>query len=248
MRQRSLNTWSTRESMRSPLLTETPEAPRLARAALEKMGPLSSAERTVAAGFSLMIAAWASSRLLGLDNTAVAFLGLGLLLLTGAYRPEDLRQEGEALGTFIWFAILFALSTALDKTGFTSYAGARLAAALAPLPWFAAYLLLVVVYVFLHYLFVSQTAHLLALLPVFLDVGADVGVPTPLLAFALLFASNYFSALTPQASSANVLFAASGYLEQRELYRVGAVTTLALLAIYLAVGTPWILLLWGGLK
>ena len=67
----------------------------------------------------------------------------------------------------------------------------------------------------LHYLFVSQTAHLLALFGVFLDVGVKLGVPAAPLAFQLLFATNYFAAITPQGSSANLLFAGSGYLSQR---------------------------------
>ena len=57
------------------------------------------------------------------------------------------------------------------------------------------------------YLFVSQTAHLLALFGVFMDVGVKVGVPAMPLALLLLFATNFFSAITPQASSANLLFA-----------------------------------------
>ena len=46
-----------------------------------------------------------------------------------------------------------------------------------------------------------------------------------MLAFQLLFATNYFSVITPQGSSANLLFAGSGYLTQGELYRLGAITT-----------------------
>ena len=53
--------------------------------------------------------------------------------------------------------------------------------------------MLVVAYVLLHYLFVSQTAHLLALFGVFLDVGVKLGVPAAPLAFLLLFATNFFS-------------------------------------------------------
>ena len=64
-----------------------------------------------------------------------------------------------------------------------------------------------------------------ALLGVFLDVGIQAGVPLPLMGFALLFASSYFSTLTPQGGSQNVIFAASGYLTQRELYRLGLITT-----------------------
>ena len=99
------------------------------------------------------------------------------------------------------------------------------------------------VYVLLHYLFVSQTAHLLALFGVFLDVGSKLGVPTGPLAFQLLFATNYFTAITPQGSSANLLFAGSGYFSQGELYRLGALTTAFNLGIYLIVGTPWLIFL-----
>jgi di/tricarboxylate transporter len=82
----------------------------------------------------------------------------------------------------------------------------------------------------------------LALFAVFLDVGARAGVPLPLMAFTLLFASSYFSTLTPQGGSQNVIFVGSGYLEQRELYRLGFLTVGFSLLVYLIVGTPWLLL------
>jgi len=66
-------------------------------------------------------------------------------------------------------------------------------------------------------------------------------VPLPLMAYGLLFASSYFSAITPQGGSQNIIFSASGYLTQRELYRLGLLTTLAFLAVYLLIGTPWVL-------
>jgi DASS family divalent anion:Na+ symporter len=62
------------------------------------------------------------------------------------------------------------------------------------------------------------------------------------MALMLLFATNFFAAITPQGSSANVLFVSSGYLTTGELYKYGAVITLANLLIYLIIGTPWILL------
>ena len=102
--------------------------------------------------------------------------------------------------------------------------------------------ILVVVYVALHYLFVSQTAQILALFAVFLGVGVKLGVSAPVLAFQLLFASNYFAAMAPQASSANLLFVGSGYLTQGELYKLGGIHTLFCMVLYLVVGTPWLLL------
>ena len=54
------------------------------------------------------------------------------------------------------------------------------------------------------------------------------------------FASSYFSVITPQGGSQNIIFAASGYLTQRELYTLGALVTLFFLAVYLLIGSPWV--------
>ena len=120
------------------------------------------------------------------------------------------------------------------------YLGQRLADALGGFGPISVYLVLMLAYILLHYLFVSQTAHLLALFGVFLDVGTKGGVPLPLMAFGLLFASSYFSVITPQGGSQNIIFAASGYLTQRELYKLGALITLFFLAVYLLIGSPWV--------
>ena len=75
-----------------------------------------------------------------------------------------------------------------------------------------------------------------------MPVGVKLGVNPVILAFQLLFATNYFSAITPQGSSANLLFAGSGYLSQNDLYRLGIISTACSLLIYLVVGTPWLAL------
>ena len=97
----------------------------------------------------------------------------------------------------------------------------------------------------MHYMFVSQSAQVLALFGVFLDVGVRTGVPAPLMAFALLFASSYFSTITPQGGSQNVIFVGSGYLTQVELYRLGLLTTVFCLLVFLVIGTPWLLFVAG---
>jgi DASS family divalent anion:Na+ symporter len=178
----------------------------------------------------------------GLDSTAVAFLGLGVMLATGVLTLADIAKEGDVLATYIWFAVLFTLSGQLNELGFMGFLGERLAAAMGGLPWLLAGLLLLVAYVLLHYLFVSQTAHLLALFGVFLDVGVKLGVPAVPFAFQLLFATNYFSTITPQASSANLLFAGSGYLTQGEMYKLGAISTAFMLVVYIVIGVPWVAL------
>jgi DASS family divalent anion:Na+ symporter len=147
------------------------------------------------------------------------------------------------LATFIWFAVLFTLSSQLNELGFMGFLGERLAGAMTGWTSAVAGLALVGAYVMLHYVFVSQTAHLLALFGVFMDVGVKLGVPAAPLAFQLLFATNYFAAISPQGSSANLLFAGSGFLSQRDLYRLGGLTTAFNVVLYIVVGTPWFMLI-----
>jgi DASS family divalent anion:Na+ symporter len=224
-----------------PGVRETPDAPRAARAALASMGSMTRDELITAAAFAVMVTGWILAGSLKINVTAVAFAGLGVLLATSVLTLDDIAKQGDTLATFLWLAVLFALSGQLNEVGFMGYVGERLASSLEGLSWQVVYVALLVLYVLLHYLFVSQSSQVLALFAVFLAVGVKNGVPAPLLCFSLLFASSYFSAITPQGGSQNVIFAASGYLTQGELYRLGLLTTAFFLTVFLLVGTPWLL-------
>ncbi|HQR19312.1 MAG TPA: DASS family sodium-coupled anion symporter [Burkholderiaceae bacterium] len=225
-----------------PGVGDTPEAPVAARKALGELGPLSREEWITAIVFVLMVTGWVLGDRLNLNVTSIAFGGLGLLLFANVLTADDIATQGDTLATFLWLAVLFAMSGQLNELGFMSYAGQRLAEHMGGLSWPLTYLTLVLLYVAIHYMFVSQSSQVLALLAVFLDVGVRGGVPAPLMAFALMFASSYFSVLTPQGGSQNVIFVGSNYLKQAELYRLGLIVTLYFAAIFLTVGTAWILL------
>ena len=151
------------------------------------------------------------------------------------------ENEWEVWGRI--FGQLFALSAQLNELGLMGYAGQRLASHMEGLWWPLTYIICIRIYIMVHYFFVSQSSQILALLGVFLDVGVRSGVPAPLMAFGLLFASSYFSVITPQGGSQNVIFVGSGYLTQRELYRLGLLMTLFFLAVFLVIGTPWVLMM-----
>ncbi len=226
----------------APQVKETPDAPKAAAQELQKMGPMSRDEWITGITFVGMVILWGLGGTLGIDKTAVAFLGLAVLMIAGVFTLEDLKTQGDALGTFIWFSILYTMSSQLNALGFMGAVGHQLAQDLHGLSWPVVYVALIVLYVLLHYMFVSQTAQMLALYSVFLGVAIESGVPPILMALMLLFATNFFGAITPQGSSANVLCAGSGYLTQGDMYRMGGMVTLANLLIFLGIGTPWILL------
>ena len=226
-----------------PELKETPDAPRIADEELKRMGPVHRNEWITGITFLAMVLLWAFSGVLGMDKTAIALAGLAVLMVSNIFTMQDFKEQGEALSTFIWFAALYTLSTYLNQFGFMAYLGEGIAGHLAGLSWPVVYVLLVVIYVLIHYLFVSQTAHMLALYGVFLGVGLGAGVPGEMLALMLLFATNFNSVITPQGSSANILFLSSGYVTAGEVYRHGGIVTLANTLIYLGVGSAWMLLI-----
>ncbi len=227
-----------------PDVKETPDAPKIAQDALDKMGPVHKNEWIMATVFIGMVGLWiASSFYPVLNKTAVAFLGLGILMLANIFTMKDLSGEGQALGTLVWFAILYAMSVYLNKFGFMGWVGDNAATMVEGMAWPLAYVLLIISYVLIHYFFVSQTAQMLALFTVFLGVAIGAGVPAELMALMLLFATNFNAIITPQGSSANVIYVGSGYLEPGEVYRVGGIVTLVNTFVFLTVGTAWILLI-----
>lgn len=226
-----------------PELTSTPEAPKQARSLLEHMGPISRNEWITGAVFVSMLVLWSLSGIFPIDKTAVAFGGLGILMATRVFGVEDFKSQGEALSTLIWFSILFALSTELAHLGFMDAVAHQASSYLTGLSWMSVYLILTIVYVIIHYFFVSQSAHMLALFGVFLTVAIGAGVPGELMAMMLLFATNFNAIITPQGSSANAIYLSSSYITAREIYLYGGAVTLLNLIIFLGIGTPWILLI-----
>ena len=105
-----------------PEVIETPEAPQVAQDALDKMGPVHRNEWVMAGVFIGMVSLWiASSFVPEINKTAVAFLGLAILMLANIFTMKDLSGEGQALGTLVWFAILYAMSVYQNKFGFMGW-------------------------------------------------------------------------------------------------------------------------------
>jgi DASS family divalent anion:Na+ symporter len=222
-----------------PEVKKTPEAPAAAKAELKNMGPVSRDEWIMASTFAVLIGCWAMSKSLGINNTAVALGGLFVLMATNVISVDDIRSSNGP-STFVWFASLFTLSSHLDKFGFMEWIGGLVGATVNGWSMPIVYAVLLLSYILIHYFFVSQTAHMVAVFPIFLTVGLEVGLPANMLAMMLLLATNFFSPITPQASSGNAIFAGSGYLTAGEIYKNGGFVTLVNTIIYGTVGTAWI--------
>ena len=125
-------------------------------------------------------------------------IGLSILLLLGVLDWDDCLSEKSAWDALAWFAVLVGMAGQLTNLGIVSWMPGCVAKILQSLSlsWPAAFCVLHASYVFIHYLFASQTGHVGALYSAFLAMHLAAGVPGVLAAVALAYNTNLFGALT----------------------------------------------------
>ncbi|MBO9645964.1 MAG: anion permease, partial [Pseudacidovorax sp.] len=199
--------------------------------------------------FALLLVLWADvpALLLGkafsLDATVVALLGLFMLLITGTLDWEDVLTEKSAWDTLVWFGALVMLAGELNKAGVIGWfsAGLRSGIESSGMGWLPAAAVLVLVFLFSHYLFASTTAHISAMLLAFLTVGAHLVPGAYLVPFLLMMAaaSCIMMTLTHYATGTSPIVFGSGYVGMGRWWFVGLVMAVVELAVFATVGLLW---------
>lgn len=218
---------------------DTRAAQVLAAERLRAMGPLARGERVMLGVFSVVLVLWLSSEWHGISPTAVAWLGLSVLLLTRALAWQDVLDEKGAWDCLIWFGGLIMLSTELNKAGFPRAFATAAASFVDQWPWWWALVALVVIYLYAHYAFASLIAHVTAMFPAFFAVSIALGAPPLLTALVFGFFSCLNAALTHYGTGPAPIVFGAGYVTQAEWWRVGFVVSIVHLAIWLPVGFLW---------
>jgi divalent anion:Na+ symporter, DASS family len=223
----------------TPEITRTPEAAAFAARELTAMGRFSRTERITLAVFLGVSLLWMTSAWHGLEVTFVAFLGLGVLLVSGTMTWEHCVSERPAWDVFVWYGGLLRMGELLNATGITKVFAESVGALFVGIPWLVGLLAILVIYFYAHYLFASITAHVLALFPPFVVLLVGIGVPPPLAVFSLLCLANLPAGLTHYGTTSAPILFTRGYVSLGDWWRVGFLVSLANLAIWLTVGFGW---------
>ena len=222
-----------------PGLHDTRPAQGLADERLRAMGPPGRNERVMLAVFSTVLLLWLSAEWHGASPTAIAYLGLALLLVTRVLDWQDVLAEKGAWDALIWFGGLVMLAGQLDKAGLPkAFAGAA-AGLVGAWPWWWALAALMVVYLYSHYAFASLVAHVTAMFPAFFAVAVGLGAPPLLTALGFGFFSSLNAAITHYGTGPAPIVFGAGYLTQGEWWRIGFVISLVHLVIWLPLGFLW---------
>ena len=224
----------------APGLTRTPAAAEFAAKRLAELGPIRGREAIVGAVFIGLIVFWvASSYVVWLSPTLVAFLGITALFLTQALSWDSALDERSAWDVFIWYGGLLMMGGVLNDTGVTRLFAEWFGSWFVGASWVTVFLVTLIIYFYAHYFFASTTVHALALYPPFLALLVGVGAPAPVVVYSLVFINNLTAGLTHYGTTTSPVIFIEGYVSLKEWWRVGFYASVVNLAIWLSLGMMW---------
>ena len=230
-----------------PEIKATPNASQFAKDRLAELGKMNGGEKIMLAIFALLLILWAGIPALvfgdafAVDATTTAFIGLSLLLLSGVLSWDDVLKEKSAWDTITWFAALVMMATFLNKLGLISWFSDALKTGIehTGMGWMGASMLLLLVYMYAHYMFASTTAHITAMLAAFYAAGLALGAPPMAFGLIMAAASSLMMTLTHYATGTAPVIFGSGYTTLGEWWKAGFVMSVANLLVFLIIGGIW---------
>jgi L-tartrate/succinate antiporter len=223
-----------------PEVKQGDEVPKWAATELARMGGFTRRESILAILVVVALALW----IFGggwINATTAALVVICLMLVSGVVTWDDMVKNHAAWNTLAWFATLVALADGLNRVGFVKWFADAVATHMVDFTPFAAMIALVAVFFVTHYLFASVTAHVTALLPVMLAVGATIpGMNMPQFALLLCLTLGIMGILTPYATGPSPVYYGSGFIPASDYWRLGGVFGAIFIALFLLVTVPWL--------
>lgn len=232
-----------------PEIKKTPDAIGFAKQKLQEMGPMKRDEIIMLFIFAVLLILWAGipamifGSAFAVNSTTTAFIGLSLCLITGVLTWQDVLAEKSAWDTITWFSALVMMATFLNKLGLITWFSGVLQTSIGNLGWgwLASCMLLLLAYMYAHYMFASTTAHTTAMFGAFYAAGLALGAPPMIFALMMISASSIMMGLTHYATGTSPVIFNSGYVTMGEWWKAGFIMSVVDLIIFLSVGAVW----WG---
>jgi divalent anion:Na+ symporter, DASS family len=222
-----------------PEIRHTEAARAHARRELASMGAVGNSERILIVIMLGVMAGWVTSPWHRIPNAFVALAGVSAILICRVLTWNELLSEGRAWDALIWFAPLIMMADELNRQGVIRSLTSPLFHYSSVLPWGAAFVLLILSYLYVHYAFASMTAHLTALYPGFLAAALACGVPPLIAAFGLAYFSNLDAGLTHYGTGSAPVYFGTGYVSQATWWKLGFLISIVNSIFWLGIGTAW---------
>src|SRR5574344_1729198 len=208
-----------------PTQKKSPEAPKWSAEELKKLGNVTFKEYLMAGLAVVALVLWIFGKEIGINATTTAICVMTVMVLTGIISWDDLLSEKAAFNVFIWFATLVALADGLKRVGVLDFIGKNSESMLSGLDTMALIISLLVLFYVLHYFFASTTAHVTALVPLFMVIATTFIPADQIIPFMVLLAGSLgvMGIITPYGSGPNPIWYGAGYISQAKWWGLGAI-------------------------
>ena len=221
----------TREEMRV--------APEFARRELAKMGRVSRDELIMAGVFLAMIVLWTIGATIGMATTTVAILGVAALMVARIVSYDDVIREAKAWDILIWLAPLIAITGYLAEAGVIDWIVARVQTPLTGLPAAATFVILALIYYYIHYLLTSLLVHIQAFFLPFVGILVGLGMDPLVVGMVFALLTCVSPGTTHYGTGTASIYYSSGYVTQKQWWTTGFVASIAEILIIAGLGFAW---------
>ena len=222
-----------------PEIKKYPQAKEIAKKELLNLGKMKFEEKAMLCVFIGALILWATGGFTGIGATTVAMLAVVALLLSGVLSWDEILSEKAAWNTLIWMGGLISLAGGLNTLGFIGWFANSVSTSFSGISWITATAVLLLIYVFSHYFFASLTAHITAMYSAFGVVAIACGAPSMLIALVFAYASNLMMPITHYGGAPAPIIFGSGYVTQKEWWKLGFIITVINLLIWSIIGSVW---------
>lgn len=223
-----------------PEIKEAPEAPLWAGEELRKMGPVKKSEMALLGLVMVALSLWIGAGKY-IDTTVAAMLVVALMVIVGVVSWDDIIGCAQAWNVLVWFATLVTLAAGLADVKFIDWLAGAITPHLSGVGLYAAIVLVIGVFYFLHYFFASITAHTATLFPAFLAVAIQIpGISPTRWALLLAYTLGLMGVVTPYGGGHVVVYYGSGYIKTRDFWILCSVMGLIFFLVYIAIIVPWL--------
>ncbi|MDX4071088.1 anion permease [Aliarcobacter skirrowii] len=207
-----------------PTQKKSPEAPAWAAEELKKLGGVTFKEYLMLGLAILALVLWIFGSEVGINATTTAICIVSIIILSGILTWDDLLSNKAAFNVFIWFATLVALADGLRKIGLIKYLEGSIENTFVDINLTVAIISLIVVFYVAHYFFASTTAHVSALLPVFITIAVSILPVEQVLPFTILLLGGLgvMGIITPYGCGPCPIWYGAGYISQAKWWALGA--------------------------
>ncbi len=212
----------------------------LSKEGLEKLGPMSTAEKVLTGIFIVALIGWIVGPMFKLNEANIAVAAMCACMVFNVITWDDMAGNKGAWRTLMWFGGIVGIAGALAKAKFFVWLAAFLSVYLKT--GASSYVMLAVIIVLsvlVRYIFASSTAYVVSMTPVFCTVGLAAGVEPMTLALALVFSNGYGSMVTHFGAASGPILFGSGYPDLKNWWTVGAVCAALSVIVHLTLGVAW---------